>query len=137
MRFNNINKQAGLLLAHVCVFLAVIGIFLPLLPTTPFLLLAASLYLKRSKRMHSWLMNHPLFGKIVYDYMIHKSVRFRNKLIAWSMLWIGLGASIVWVPYVWLKMMLFLIGVAVSIHIYLLRTRNNDECQDTTEVNLL
>jgi len=138
MKAKDLKRYSYLIVAHVSVFLAFLGIFLPLLPTTPFLLLAASLYMKSSKRMHSWLLNHPLFGKIIYDYMIHRSVRLKHKFIAWTMLWAGLGFSMWWLSSAWLRLALFIIGVAVSVHIYLLKTRPSPaHDQQSSRVNLL
>jgi uncharacterized membrane protein YbaN (DUF454 family) len=117
------KRWALLGLAHVSVALGFLGIFLPLLPTTPFLLLSAAIYLKTSIRFYSWLMNHRIFGRILYDYMIHRSVKFKHKLMAWIMLWLGMGTSFVLVPVWWVRLILVGIGLAVSLHIFLLKTR--------------
>ena len=118
-----IKRLMYLWTAHLSVALGFIGLFLPLVPTTPFLLMAASLYLRGSKRWYSWLMNHPLFGRILYDYLIHRSVQLKHKVIAWVMIWIGIGSSIAWSQNGWIQLLLAMIGSAVSLHIYLLKTR--------------
>jgi uncharacterized protein len=124
---STIKKQLMLLLAHLSVLLALIGIFLPILPTTPFLLLAAAIYLKHSKRMYRWLMNHELFGYIIYDYWIHRSVQRRHKIIAWLSLWSGIVFSMYLLANIWINGVLFLIATLVSIHIFKLKTRASSQ----------
>lgn len=69
-------------LGHLCVALGVIGLFLPLLPTTPFLLLAAWCYSRGSERLHRWLLSHPRFARPILDWMEHGVVRPRAKALA-------------------------------------------------------
>ena len=118
-----LRKQTLVIVAHLSVVLAVIGIFLPLLPTTPFLLLAAAIYLKHSKRMYSWLMNHEVLGRMVYDYMIHRSIHMKQKILAWLSLWTGIGISLHLSSNVWIRVVLGVVALLVSLHIYKLKTR--------------
>jgi hypothetical protein len=71
----------------------VIGIFIPGLPTTPFLLLAASLFAKGSERLHHWLINHKVFGKYIREYRERKAIRLKYKVISISMMWTMIGIS--------------------------------------------
>ena len=71
-----------LILGFVCVLLGVIGIFLPVLPTTPFLLLASALFLRSSKRWYDWLLNHPQLGPYVRDFILHRSIPIRIKVLS-------------------------------------------------------
>src|SRR6187455_1770466 len=79
----------------VCVALAFVGIFLPLLPTTPFILLAAFFFSKGSQRMHSWLTHHPQFGQMIQDWEKHRVIRPRAKLVASIMIVAGMGLSLI------------------------------------------
>ena len=62
-------------LGLICVCLAVIGIVLPLLPTVPFLLLAALLFANSSERLHDWIIGHSLFGPMIDDWRSHGAIR--------------------------------------------------------------
>lgn len=103
----------------IAVILGVIGIFVPLLPTTPFLLLASACFLRGSTRMHNWLISAPMIGNILRNYEQNRVVPVRAKIIAIVMMW----PSIIFAAYrveKWpLQVMLFLIAAAVTI--YLLR----------------
>ena len=76
--------QRGLLLAAGLVFLllAAIGLALPLVPTTPFLLLAAACFARSSERLHRWLLASPAFGPILRDWEQRGAVRLHVKVVA-------------------------------------------------------
>lgn len=83
----------------------IVGIFLPLLPTTPFVLLAAFCFSRGSARCEAWLLNHPRFGPLVRDWRTHHAIPLRAKQLAWTMMAIGsiwaafvLPARWAWVP---------------------------------------
>jgi uncharacterized protein len=69
-------------LGVICVALAVVGIVLPLLPTVPFLILAAFLFANSSERMHNWIMEHNVFGPLIDDWRRSGAVRPRAKRLA-------------------------------------------------------
>jgi uncharacterized membrane protein YbaN (DUF454 family) len=112
-------------LGIISLTLGIIGIFLPLLPTTPFLLLSAFLFAKSSTRLYNWLMNHKILGKFIRDYRDEKFIPLRIKIISLLMLWGTILFSIIWVVNEkwWLQLMLAGIAIAVSIHILLLKTK--------------
>lgn len=104
--------------------LGVIGIFLPLLPTTPFLLLSAACYARSSQRFYDMLMSHRVLGPFIRDYREGRGVPMRTKTVAIAMLWLTLGSSILfWVPLWWVKLLLAGIGIAVTVHLVRLPTR--------------
>lgn len=110
-----------LILGTISLGLGVIGIFLPILPTTPFLLLAAFCYLRSSKRRYEWLIQHPVLGPYVKDYLVHKAIKRKTKIIAITMIWLSLSYCI-WIVSGYLKFMLFAIGLAVTIYLLRLKT---------------
>ena len=105
-------------LSGIFVILATIGAFLPLLPTTPFVLLAAFFYAKSSTRFYNWLMNHKIFGSGLREWKEFGSISLKAKVMSLSLLWPSLGFSIIWVASsIWLKLTLSLIGCGVTIFI--------------------
>lgn len=99
--------------------LGVIGIFLPLLPTTPFLLLAAACFVRSSPRFYQWLVEHPKLGQYVLHYLNGEGIPMRAKIVAILMIWTTMSFS-AWlvVPMLWGKVALLCIGLAVSFYIY-------------------
>lgn len=96
--------------------LGVIGIFLPLLPTTPFVLLAAACYARASPRLHAWLLSNRTFGPLILEWERHRSIPYRVKLIAIVMMTVTFGASIIFfVKPLWLKAVLALFGFGLAI----------------------
>jgi uncharacterized membrane protein YbaN (DUF454 family) len=81
-----INKIVLMTLGALCVLLGFIGIFTPLLPTTPFILLAAFFFSKSSDRFHSWLLAHRLFGSMIENWRRNQSIPFKAKVFSISML---------------------------------------------------
>lgn len=104
----------------VCVGLAALGLFLPLLPTTPFLLLAAALFFRGSRRMYVWLLDNPKFGGLIRQYRAGHGIPRRAKRLAIALLWLTIGASVMWVVSAF-PVRLALIAVAVSVTVFLLR----------------
>ena len=84
-----ILKAFFITLGTVFVIIGFIGIFLPLLPTTPFLLLAAICYERGSEKFHSWLVNHKYFGPPIVDWQARKVIRIQYKILAASMMLIS------------------------------------------------
>lgn len=101
-----------------------IGIPLPILPTTPFILLAAFCFSKSSERLHTWLLSSKLFGKIISDWEKNGIIRLRVKVIATIMMLLLFTYTLVLVPVViWIKAFVSLSGVLVLTFIW---TRPSD-----------
>ena len=116
-------KAFLIVIGWISVVLGVLGIFLPVLPTTPFLLLAAACFVRSSPRFYQWLVEHPRLGGYILHYLNGEGIPVRAKVIAISMIWLTMGLS-AWlvIPLFWVKMLMFSIGFAVSI--YILRQPN-------------
>jgi hypothetical protein len=106
----------------VCVGIGVVGVVVPILPTTPFLLLAAYCFLRGSPRWHAWLLGNRVFGRYIHDYLMYRAVPRRTKISALVVLWACLSVSAVLVRIWYVALILAVIGVAVTIHILKLRT---------------
>ena len=105
------------------VMLGVAGLFLPLLPTTPFFLLAAAFFFRSSDRLYTWLINHRLFGNYIRFYREYRAVTPFAKITSIILLWVTIAYSVIFeVESVWIKLILIFIALGVSIHIYYLRT---------------
>ena len=104
--------------------LGVAGVFLPLLPTTPLVLLAAACFARSYRPFHEWLVAHRLFGPLLREWHEHRSIPYRTKLFAIGMMAVTLGASIVFfVEPPWLKAALAAFGVALGAWMYRLPSR--------------
>lgn len=105
--------------------LGVLGIFLPLLPTTPFVLLAAACYARGSERFHQWLLANRTFGPMVYEWERHRSLPYRTKVTAIVLMSLTMGISIVFfVRPPWLKIVLALFGIGLAIWMYRIPSRD-------------
>lgn len=103
--------------------LGILGIILPVLPTTPFFLLSAYLFLKSSQRLYRWLLTHRIFGRYIKNYIQNKSIGKEVKVFTLILLW----ATILFSVYclmgiIWLQILLVTIAIAVTIHILRLKT---------------
>jgi len=109
---------------NISVVLALLGIFLPLLPTTPFLLLAAACFARSSEKFYTRLLTNPLFGKYIRDWVEHRRVPVRTKIVAITLIVLTMGSSIIFfVPYVWAKIAGALFGCSIIILILRQRSR--------------
>jgi hypothetical protein len=109
----------------VCVALGVLGIFLPLLPTTPFMLLAAACFARSSRRFHDWLLANRTFGPLVREWEQHRSIPRRTKLTAIVLMSLTLAASIVLVVEArWLQGLLAAGGAILALWLYRVPSRD-------------
>ena len=112
-----------ILLGSLSLVLAVVGIFLPLLPTTPLLLLAAALYLRSSPRLYEWLLNHKYLGPYIRNFREYRAIPLRAKIVSVALIWITLLYCALWVvPQIWIKILLIGLAVALTIHILSFKT---------------
>lgn len=94
------------------------GLVLPVLPTVPFLLLAAACFLRGSERHYRWLVSHPVFGPHLADYLAGKGLRPRVKVLALVTLWVAvLFSVVVVVPLLAIDVVLLAVAAAVSVYI--------------------
>jgi uncharacterized membrane protein YbaN (DUF454 family) len=108
----------------LCAGLGIIGIFVPILPTTPFLLLAAACYMRSSERFYRWLTNNRVFGAYVRNYIEGGGMPLRIKVLTVLLLWLAIGLSIALaVQSLVIRIILISIAVGVTVHIVLIRKR--------------
>lgn len=117
-------KAIYIFLGGLSLGLGIAGIFLPLLPTTPFLLLSAALWLRSSPRLYQWLLNHKRLGPYIRDFLENKAIPLRVKVISVSLVWITLLYCALFVARVWWLGLLFvLLAAGISWHILSYKTR--------------
>lgn len=111
------------ILGLIALGLGILGAFLPVLPTTPFLLLAAALFLRGNKDLHHWLMSHPKLGTYISNFTEHKAIPLRVKIVSVAMLWLTLLYCAIFVAGHWaLRAMFIAIAAGVTIHILSYKT---------------
>ena len=124
----NSAKKALLVAAgSLCIVLAVLGVFLPLLPTTPFLLLASACYVRSSERLHGWLMGNRLLGGYIRNFKERRGVPLRAKFVTVALLWLPLLYSVYRLDILWLELLLVLMGLVWSVLIFRMKTLRDGE----------
>ena len=102
----------------LALLLAILGLFLPLLPTTPFLLLASACFARGSDRLHGWLLNHRVFGVYLRNYEAGNGIPLRAKIVASVMMWSSLVVAMVRFEHLGLRIALVLVGCSVSLYLW-------------------
>ena len=116
-------KYLLIILGSICLALGVIGIFLPLLPTTPFLLLSAALYVRSSDKLYQWLIHQKYLGEYIRNFREHKAIPLRAKIISITMVWITLTyCALAIADEVWLKAIFLVLAISVTWHILSYKT---------------
>ena len=110
-----------LAIGWLSVILGIIGIFLPVLPTTPFLLLAAACFVRSSRRFYLWLVNHKHLGPWIRDYLEGNGIPLKGKVYAIGLMWASIGLSCYLVPMPWARA--FMLTSAVLVTLYILRQK--------------
>jgi len=118
-----LKKLALIIVGTIFLALGIVGILLPLLPTTPFLLLAATCYARSSKGLYNWLLNNRWFGNYIKNIREGKGVPLKVKISVISLLWVTIGCSAIFVVHIFLvRIILILIAIGVTVHILSIRT---------------
>jgi len=132
---NNLNKNERFLRKPIKVLLitagtffigvGIVGIFIPILPTTPFLLISAALYARSSKRFYNWLINNKIFGRYIKNYREGKGIPLKLKIFTIAFLWITIGCSAIFaIDIFWVRVILVVIAIGVTIHIISIKPKD-------------
>lgn len=105
-------------------FMGILGVFLPILPTTPFILLAAACFARSSERFHDFLLNNRITGPIIYEWCLHRSIPRKVKRWVYLLMAVSFGSSILIVSSNWLKLMLISLAVVLTIFIWRVPVRD-------------
>jgi uncharacterized membrane protein YbaN (DUF454 family) len=131
---NKVTRALWLVTGLVCVGLGAIGMVLPILPTTPFLLAAAACFCKSSARLYNWLISNRWFGEYIRNYKEGKGITMKTKIIALTVLWVTIGVSTIFIlshllpPSLVLPMQLIMVVIAVGVSIHVLRLPTFKKC---------
>ena len=108
-----------IVLGWICIALGTAGIFLPLLPTTVFILLASWCFARSSERFHNWLHNHNKLGPMIKSWETGQGIPQRTKYRAILFVWLSICLSIYLIHFrIWLTCLLLLVALSVSIYLY-------------------
>jgi uncharacterized membrane protein YbaN (DUF454 family) len=133
-----VTKQLLVISGSLSVALGLTGMFIPLLPTTPFLLLAGVCFAKSSKRAHTWLLTNRWCGEYIRNYQEKKGISLKHKILSLSLLWLTIGYSILFIAvYFWLKLLLFFIAAGVTYHILTMNTCEQDVPENGSVKNII
>ena len=108
-----------IIIGCISLALGIMGLFLPMLPTTPFLLLSAAAWLKASPSLYAWLLNHKLFGEYIRNYREHRAIPLRVKIFSVTLVWLTIGYCIFAVvdKWWWAQLLMAILAIAISWHI--------------------
>lgn len=127
MKLNELSKPFLIAAGWTFVAVGIIGIFLPLVPTTIFFILAAWCFAKSSEKFYNWLIYHPHFGKFVRNFHEKKGMPVKSKIIAVVMLILTIGSSAIFFTHqIIVRVILFCIALGVSAYIISLKTLRED-----------
>jgi uncharacterized membrane protein YbaN (DUF454 family) len=122
MKIHFLTKIALNIVGSIAVLLAILGVFLPLLPTTPFLLLACACYFRGSPRMYRWLVRNRILGTYILNFQSGRGIPLRAKIVSLLLTWASLSFSIYIMEAMVVKLILVAIGIAVSLIILRMKT---------------
>lgn len=116
-------KILYIVIGSISLGLGILGIFLPLLPTTPFLMLSAAMYIRGSRRLYDWLISSRFLGTYIRQFMEYRAIPLRAKILSVSMVWITILYCVFYIlDNIWLRLILCIIALAVTVHILKYKT---------------
>lgn len=116
-------KVICIILGSLSLGLGIAGIFLPLLPTTPFLLLTAALYFRGSPRLYDWLLRQKRLGPYIRNFREQKAIPLHAKITSVSLTWITILYCVTFlIAALWLRVLLLLLAAGISWHILSYKT---------------
>jgi len=115
--------------------IGIIGIFIPILPTTPFLLLTAACYARGSEKFYNWLINNKWLGKYIRNYQEGRGIPMNVKILTISLLWLSIGFSTFIIVTIFLtQIILIIIAIVVTIHILTIKTMKKDSRKTENQI---
>ncbi|MHB8062540.1 MAG: YbaN family protein [Ruminiclostridium sp.] len=119
------KKIVLLISGWALIVIAAIGVFLPILPTTPLVILAAMCFSYSSERMHRFLLKSHFFGSYIENFKTKQGISVATKASGIIVLWVLLTISAVSMNKTWSTIMFAVIGIGVTTHLLLLKTKKS------------
>lgn len=118
-----VTKYFYLVSGFLLVMIGVVGIFLPVLPTTIFLILASACFIKSSPQANEWLRNHKILGMYIKNYQDKSGLTVKSKIINTTFLWLMISVSAYFFTELWyIRLLLLAIAIGVTIHLLMIKT---------------
>jgi len=121
---SKLKRSIYYVIGYSSVALGIIGLIFPILPTTPFLLLAAACFAGNSEKAYNWLINNKIFGKFIRDYREGKGLPVKVKIYTLFLLWLSIILSILFISMFWVQILLLIIASAVSVHVIMIKPKS-------------
>ena len=115
------------ILGFVFLGLGAVGVVIPVMPTTPFILLAAICFSSGNNKLSDWLQQNPIFGPYIENYHTKQGVNKSLKVGSIIFVWIGLFISMITVQTIWICVLLGIVGIGVTIHLLMIKTKKERE----------
>lgn len=129
------SKRIYIILGFISLFLGILGAFLPLLPTTPFLLLTAALFAKSSPKYYQKLLQNKWCGAYIRNYRNGNGIPLYAKIMALTLLWATISSSIILTDVsIFIDLFLLIIATGVSIHIFRLKTSRREKAKSSEKI---
>jgi len=126
-----LKRKLLIVAGTISTVIGIVGIFVPILPTTPFLLLAAACYLRSSRKFYNWLLNNRFFGAYVRSYLQGRGMPLKIKVLTILLLWVTIACSSIFaVQALIIRVILVLVAIGVTVHIILIKTTPKNQSQD-------
>jgi len=124
MKLKNLILTA---LGFILLGLGAVGVALPVLPTTPFVLLAAVCFSASNRKISAWLQRNRVFGPYIENYRTKQGIKLSLKIGSIAFLWTGLSVSMIMVQKTWVYIVLGIVGAGVTIHLLLIKTKKEKQ----------
>ncbi len=124
---NKFKRYLYLAIGMLCVAMGFIGIFVPVWPTTIFLIIAAWMFIRSSEKYYEWLIQNRIFGKMIRNYREFKGITKENRRNSIIILWLTLSVSALLIGELWVRLILVVVGISVTWHLLALHTLTDEE----------
>lgn len=130
---NKLTRILFVISGSISLTIGIIGIFVPLLPTTVFLLISAYCYVRSSPKLYNWLINHKYLGTYISNYRRYKAMPKKAKISAISLLWITIIISGIIVDVFWIRIVLLVVAISITAYILSIKTLTDEHIQKIKE----